>query len=87
MKKTVMMMGLVGMVLMGCGKQDTIYTANMTAIEVTGTGCLLEDESGECFYWEYEDSEKPLEKWQTVTVIMDSMGTENVFDDEIVSFQ
>lgn len=87
MKKMMMMVGLVGMVLMGCGKQDTTYTANMTAVEVTSTGCLLEDESGECFYWEYENNETPLAQGQTVKVTMDSMGTDAVHDDEIVSFQ
>lgn len=87
MRKMMVIMGLVGTMLVGCSKQDMTYTAKMVAVETTSTGCLLEDINGECFYWEYGNNEKPLEEGQTVTVTMDGMGTETVYDDEIVSFQ
>ena len=75
---------LCGWMVMNCiCKEAEVDTVFATVCEVNEEAVAFEDASGEVWVWELEEGES-FELGQQVWIEFDDMGTNDIYDDEII---
>ena len=86
-KKVLCGIMLVLAVVCGWMLADCLYSdaneVSATVCEVNAEAVAFEDASGEVWVWELEEGES-FELGQQVWIEFDSMGTADIYDDEII---